>query len=261
MDELNSDVYLDNEPLNAISPHIRVITIEEQPATRTIQTVAGGRIGSHVLRDQVTSISVRIQFVILESNYERRKAICGMISKWARNGRRLQIADRSSQELRVCCTALPKISDTRDWGKVLSMTFTAYETPWWENTVPWIVRSATAGTEHHAYLRFGADHPESQLDVVVTAVAAVDSLTVSVCDDRMAFSGLGMAAGDQLHIVHEDGLLVAYVLSGAKRRPCLSCRSAESSDDLMVCEGKNNPILLTADAAVTAAFSTRGRYD
>ena len=103
--------------------------LEELSPARTLQTTPAGHIGSHVLRDQINSLGVRVQFVILTNDQPRRKAVCSKVAKWCRAGKHLSISDRPGQRLRVRCTSMPVITDTRDWWKPLSLTFTAYEAP------------------------------------------------------------------------------------------------------------------------------------
>lgn len=260
MDDLSYFVSLDGLRLNDLDPSIHIANVEEQTPARTVQTTLAGRIGSRVLRDQVGSISVRVLFVILTDDLARRKAVCGKVAQWARNGRFLMLSDRPGQRLQVMCTALPSISSAQNWGQTLSLTFAAYTAPWWESELPTEIET-DAAAEHQLSLRFVGTQPEAWPDITITARADVDAVIISANEDSMVFTGLGMAAGDQLHIRHEDGLLVGYKLSGGVRIPCMSCRTAGSCDELALLACEDNSIHLTADAPVTAVFSVRGRFD
>lgn len=261
MDDLSYFVSLDWRGLHDLDPSIHIINVEELSPARTLQTTPSGGVGSHVLRDQINSLGVRVQFVILTDSLPRRKAVCGEVAKWCRAGKYLSISDRPGQRLRVRCTSMPVITDARDWWKPLSLTFTAYEAPWWEAISPAFVASSEAQMQHQSKLCFAGTQEESLLDVTVTAKAAVSTVSIAANGSAMTFDGLTLANGEQLVISHEDGLLVAYTLQGDVRTPCLGCRTADSSDDLTVYSCMDNIIDLTADGAVTVQMSARGRFD
>lgn len=265
MDRLNTcDSYIisrDGVPLGSVSNRIRVVDVTELAPSRSIKTVQrGGAVGSFVTRDSRASLAVRIQFAVLEDDYARRTEIMGRISAWAQSGSCLTIDDRPGQQLHCLCTALPASQSKRKWTGLCEMTFTAYAQPFWEDISVGGVWSPAA-TSHELTLTPQGTYPHTPLRGTLTAASIVDTVTLQAGGQQLTFSGLGMASGDQLHLTDQDGLLDAFLLSGAIRRSVLLLRTGESDDDLLLTARAANVITITADGAVTADMYARGRWE
>lgn len=98
---------------------------------------------------------------------------------------------------------------------------------------------------------------ESLLDAYVTAHGAVNTVTIAVNGRKFAFAGLGMAAGQELTVSHNQDGLLFICKDGVS---ILGKRTADSADELILLPQKSNEITFTADAPCTAVFTSRGRY-
>ena len=255
------DVFLDGQPLTAISPYIHIANVSELTPERSIETAARPcSFGSWVLNDHLNSLGVKVQFAILTSDYALRKDICSRVAQWAQEGQFLAISDRPNQRLQVRCTALPVIDSAQEWGKLLSMTFTAYPLSFWEADSPVTVRSTSVSASHTLHLTPVGNQRETYLDFTITAASNLSEVTVSANGYHITFANLSMKAGDELVVEHVRGILIANIVSGTSKTPCLANRTTDSSDEVIVFAGKGNETTVRANASVTAVISATGRY-
>lgn len=255
------NVFLDGQPLTAISPYIHIANVSELTPERSIETATRPcSFGSWVLNDHLNSLGVKVQFAILTSDYALRKAICSRVAQWVQEGQSLAISDRPNQRLQVRCTALPVIDSAQEWGKLLSMTFTAYPLPFWEADSPVTVRSTSASTSHTLHLTPIGNQRETYLDFSITAASNLSEVTVTANGYHITFANLSMKAGDKLVVEHVRGILIANIVSDTSKTPCLANRTEDSSNEVIVYACRGNEITVEASASVTAVISAKGRY-
>ena len=120
--------------------------------------------------------------------------------------------------------------------------------------------SAAAGKK--AVLRLAVD---GNVDTVrgfeVTGSGALGTVEVAANGTRMAFSGLGMAAGEKLvaEYTEDDILMLAIEGANGARRSAMMMRAADSDDDVVLVPGVNE-VSVTANGACNVALRARGRW-
>ncbi|MGN1369639.1 MAG: hypothetical protein ACI4WX_12285 [Aristaeellaceae bacterium] len=246
-------VWMDGISLHDIDPSIYILDIQEQTPKLEAHTASKGMgDGMRLLRIQRQSLSVGIRFAIRERDTERRRDICSRVIAWARDGY-LTTSDRPGQRLRVACTRFPTAESALKWTATLEMLFTAYDMPWWEAETP---SSATYSGAHGNVVLNVDGYAESLLEASVTAEGEVSSMTIHANGGTFTFADLGLAAGDEMTISHDERGILSIMKGDTSM---LGKRTAASADELTVNPG-GNTIYFTADASCTAVFSARGRY-
>lgn len=244
--------WLDGIGLHDIDPRLYIMDIEESyPDVSVITASSAGREGLRVTNRRRQSLTVTVRFMVHEYNTAARKGVFQKIAAWAQ-GKYLTISDRPGQRLRVHCDSVPTAQSALKWTGTQSITFTAYEKPYWEEeTALTAVKSGTSGsfpmtppgTAEKCYLSFTA---------VNNGTAALTALTVNAGDTVMKLEGMNIQTGGTVTVEYDD--------EGVLHVP-VSARTADSSDDLMLLCGKENNVSFTADQAVSITFTTRGRYE
>lgn len=244
---------MDGVELDSLAPSIYITDVVEAAPTLDTSYVGIAKGGQRILRRLRTTSVVTVSFLIREYDVTRRKAVCQQVADWAQ-GTFLTINDRPGQRLRVVCSVLPVIRSALKWTDKLTMTFTAYEQPYWEDAIPNVARLTGSG---NADLRFAGNVKDVPLWAEVTAKDAVTRVSIAVNGQTITLEGLGMATGDVLRIGYDDHGLQYIRVNEASR---LHCRTVDSADDLLLQPMQTNSISLTADGSVSAAFSVRGRW-
>ena len=252
----------DGQPLSAVSRAIRVVDVTEMAAARTLRTQQRGNgPDSFVIRDDRSSLAVRIQFAVLEEDCATRTVILSRVAQWARSGTILTLGDRPGKQLACICTALPQTQSRRKWAGLCEMTFTAYRVPFWEDELPMTAEATSPALQHKIALAQPGTYP-APLTACITAHGAVSELSIAAGGSECVFSGLALEAGGQFTLTHEDGLPGAFCTSaGEEAHPCLSAITADSADELLLPPGETSIVTVTADGPVTVRLCVRGRYD
>lgn len=236
-------VWLDGLPLHAIDPTIYITDIQEQPSHMDVQTHprASGD-GLRVTKRTRQSLSVVVRFVVREYDVMRRKAILQKIIGWAKAGKYLEINDRPEQRLRVEVDTMPTIQSALRWTQELSIAFTAYGSPYWEESMP--DTFTTSGTVQQLV---NGDADKAFPDVEVSPSAS--TVTVTVGDSHITLENVSGA----VLIAHDNGVL-SITEDGV---PVLGKRTADSSDDLVCIPGEVNTFSVAGGSAL---FTVRGRW-
>lgn len=252
----------DGQPLSAVSRAIRVVDVTEMAAARTLRTQQRGNgPGSFVIRDDRSSLAVRIQFAVLEEDYATRTTILSRVAQWARSGTILTLGDRPGKQLACICTALPQTQSRRKWAGLCEMTFTAYRVPFWEDELPMTAEATSPALRHEIALAQPGTYP-APLTACITAHGAVSELSITAGGSECAFSGLALEAGGQLDLTCENGLTGAFqAAADGNAQPCLDAITAGSADELLLPPGETSIVTVTADGPVTVRLCVRGRFD
>jgi hypothetical protein len=177
------------------------------------------------------------------------------IVKWAWNGGVLEVNDRDGQQLNCICEAYPSIDSVRDWTNPLSITFAAYEIPYWQDKTATTL--TLTGTEASGTKSVGGNGDDCYVKCTVVPSGTLTSLTVTAGDTSIALSGISVSSNTTLTIGYVDGI---FVIS-AGGSSLLGKRTAASSDDLRVACGGTRTFSVTANVSVTATFEFRGNWE
>lgn len=243
---------LNGVSLDSLDAAIHITDITELPPQQRIVTASSAGHGLHVLRRVRERISVKISFLIREYDTVRRREVLQRVFAWANGGGSLTTGDRPGQQLTVLCDTLPGMSSLM-WLDELTLSFTAYETPFWESVTR---SSVTTGASAQLTLPGTADDCPVSCTVVNLGAEALTALTLQCGDTAMSFEKLSLSPGESLMLT-AVGRSVTIQAAG---KTALMNRTDESDDLLLALSGETTAVSVAADQAVAATFSARGRY-
>lgn len=245
-----------------IDPAVIVTDVTEHAPLIDRKTVTLlGRDGSRVTKTRLGSLSVSVRFELHDLDPARRRHLCRELARWATPGGWLTLGDRPGQRLRVICDAPPVIGSTMGWTQPVTVRFTAWETPFWEDEA--VVSATVAASSGSAPLRPTGDLPTPLMAEVRNASkSAVNAMTISALEQRVRLTGLALAPGETLILDHDERALIRLVIRGVDgtERSALALRDAQSDDEIMLPGQRSATVAFQADGVVAATFSVRGRW-
>lgn len=247
---------IDGLGLQDIDPTVYITDISESaPVMRATAIDNATHDGLYLTRLQRQSLAIAITFEVHEYDTARRKAVAEAACGWAKDGW-LTINDRPGQRLFVVCDRFPVVPSSLKWTDKITLGFTAYALPFWQEA--YSASASVSGAGGKCRLS-PAGNMDCYLEAKIRASSGtVNSLTVAANGQRYAFTGLGLQSGQTLEIGYDDAHHRQYMRIGGAS--VLSKRTAESADDIMLHPRTANEISVTADGAVTAQFYARGLY-
>ena len=198
---------------------------------------------------QSTSVIVEFELHVYDP-LERHNALTDIVS-WAMQGGVLKTSDRSGMFLRVICEEPPLMASAQGWTDKLSITFVAYNPPYWQNDTPDTL-TLTDGT---GTLYVHGNAGDVPADAEITAVSAVTDITLTANERHITLTGLAMAAGQKLVINHDENGFLQIMINGVSQ---MSKRTG--ADELYVACQATNTLGITANGDVSCVFSVRGRW-
>lgn len=279
------DVTLGSVALSTLSDKIYIRDIIEEPYEEEIFKAskayyAGQRVSKKVRRE----LSVRVVFVVRERNPQKRAEIFDSIASWAESDRTLFVNYRTitsvtesgytytegRQLSRVVVTEPPAINSANKWTNDASITFTAFDVPYWEdqskskfpftaNTLDIFSRYLYSG---NIYNRGTAESPVT-MRITNDSSSQLQSMNIRCGNSWFYFENLDIDPGAGLEIDYDSDNGILRILErrsdgllGVNKMPC---RTAESQDDLMISPGVVS-VQVSANVVVSGYFYCRGRY-
>lgn len=195
----------------------------------------------------------RIIFEIHSYSTQKRQAICNDIVRWAKNGGKLETSDRPGQFLQCVCTGFPTIESAKNWTDPLTVTFTAYAYPFWQEKESSVL--ALTGTSGSGTLFVQGNVDNALVSVDVKANASLSSVSLTVNGRTMTLSGLSVSTNSTVKIEYDDNAIQSIKVGTTS---LLDKRTGV--DDLLAKCGENNSISISASASVTATFKAKGMW-
>lgn len=263
---LRFEASLNGQPFSAIAPEVILRDIAELPSEDDLQTVSrANKEGLRLTMRQRRSLSVRLTFVIRTQDIARRSQIMQDIMAWARSGTILTINTRPGQQLTVTVDKLPTITSALKWTEDCTVTFTAYEKPYWESDTTesatfYLYRDETTGMYGGGnVLRPLGTAGESKVSLSVLNLSGetMNYLHVTCGSTYMELQGISAPAGSMVLIAYDAADMLQIVVDGEN---AMKTRTAESSDDLLCVPYVDNGIVVTTDCYAQVSASTRGRW-
>lgn len=240
------EAFMDGIPLSSVDPSVYVLNIQpgdNNPEIRTSKVA--GRAGARVIRKEHNSLPVNILFEIHEYDTVKRQAVCQKVKSWA-NGRILSVSDRPDQRLRCVCESYPN-ANAKEWTEALTVGFTAYNPPYWENARETIVTTTSSKT---AFVPGNA--PETLVSAVVTVNSSISSLTLTTGVKSLVLS-VSAVQNDKIYVGYDDNNIL-YIRKNSTS--ILGNRTGD--DDLTVPCGDQATFSVSSNGNVTAEFRVRG---
>ena len=208
-----------------------------------------GRDGQYSGKDSIESNAVTVTFMLRQYDTARRQSVLQDIVKWAVGGGVLTTSDRPGQQLRVKTTRLPGITSVMRWTDTLTLEFTAYDMPYWQDIAP---QTAQAEYQQDGQLYCPGVRP-AFVEATVTTDAALAEFTLTCGDTHITLEGLTLAQGATVTVSYTADHNLLQITSGGQS--LLAYRTEDSDDDLIANPGMNT---VSVSASITATFSVKG---
>lgn len=250
-------VSLDGYNLDAIAPEIIILDVAYTvpPFTQQMSTLPGrdGQTPHGRATIQTTGVTVTIE--IHTQAIQRRQEVAELVRRWAMKGGELRVNSRPHEFLRVRCDRPPVVPSDLKWTGKVTIGFAADEIVYWMEDEAQKV-STQPGKTAALYVPGSAYDTPVSVEVQNNSGQTVNTLSVTAGDTVFSFAGLALASGQTLSIGYDEADLL-FIRAGEVSK--MSKRTPESSDELRIRQGENAQVGVTADAAVTAVFTARGR--
>lgn len=201
------------------------------------------------------TVTVTVSFMIKEPDRAKRQQIITKINGWAKEGW-LTVSTRPWQRIYAVCTQ-PANTEAFAWSESMRLVFTAYDEAYWQASVP--VTVSDSGTSLTLAVNPLGTH-RSCLEAEITNVSgsAVNTLSLAVNGQTMAFEGLNLANNKTLVLGYDEHHYLFAKVDGVSK---LSCRTASSADDLWLKPGIANTVQCTCQRNCGVKLIARGAYD
>ncbi len=247
---------LNSQSLMALDERIYLVDIEEKfKTTLDTQTRAGyGRmISSNYGPDNV---SITLIIMVKESDRNERGRLISIINGWATFGW-LTLSTRTGQRIYAHCTKKADYA-AFEWSETVELTFTAYNVAFWQDIVPQQVISASVTDGSAEIWPMGQMPCYLEADVLNSGSGTVNLVQIAANGKMLRFENLGLAPGKTLKIYYDDMHFLRAEIDGVGK---LSCRVANSDDDVRLKPRERNQVNLYANSAIKATIYARGLYN
>lgn len=249
-------VALNGVQLDALDDAIIITDIQYAAPSREVVSsrFAGGN-GSLYERTRTNSASVIVQAEIHEHDTERRQQICEAVQAWAMQGGKLTTGDKPGRFLDVACETPPMIDSALKWTGKISMVFTAFSVPFWQDVNQLRANISCNGSTG---LYAPGNASDAVVDVLLTnsGASAITRVDLTVGDTELHFLGLSVGAGQTLEIGRENGIMFARVDGSS----VLDKRTAQSDDDLTIKPFGVRTLSVNTDGTASTVFKVRGMW-
>lgn len=247
------EAVMDGIALSSISSNLIIRDIAHGVANPAIETASvAKRNGSFPINERQNGASVAITFELHIYSIAERQRVCQEVQRWAK-GHILETNDREGQRLNVKCTQYPSISSALRWRDPITMMFTAFEKPRWEEKTPSVVE--VTGTSEESPLFVPGNAGKALVEVNIQPNATIENITVSVGNTAIALTDIEATTSDLVAIGYDEkGFL--FIKQG--NDSLMSHRTG--SDDLLAECGVINTVSIESDASATVTFTTRGLW-
>lgn len=249
------EAILNDIALSSVAPEILILDINyAQPRIMYETYTSARRQGARIYRRSIDRTTVSISFEIHAYDTKRRQAICDAVQQWAKDGGILTTNDRVGQRLRCVCDMFPTINSVLKWTEPVTVAFSAYTIPFWEQDIP-TTATLTAGTSGSAYMYVPGVVEDAVVEVEAVSGGALTSLSLTVNNRTLSLSGISVASGGKVVISYDDNMIQSIKTGSTS---LLNKRTGV--DDLLANCGKSNAIGFTSNVSCTVTFKVRGLW-
>lgn len=250
------DVWLNDEPLSGIDPNLYVADIAYTPAGLTWQTnrlaksdgVYSGE------RGYLDTARISVAFAVREYSTQRRHEIVQAVARWAADGGWLKTSDRIGQRIYVKLSRFPAVTSAMRWTETLTVEFTAYDYPYWQDEHPLTLMLSSGETKNW---RVPGMRPAC-VSAAITAGASLSGVNIQVGDTRLVLDALSVDSGGSVTVSYTDDHHILKI-EDENGVSMLNKRTAASDDDLLAMPGLN-VVSFTATGTGICILSVRGVY-
>lgn len=247
-------VWLNDVSLSEVDPEIYVSDISYNAVSRQYNTSRlAARSGSFSGDDYIGENKTTITFSIRKYNTKQRQEVLQSVIAWAVYGGWLKTSDRQLQRIYVRCTKLPSINSVMRWTDNITMEFTAFDFPYWQDMSPTTVY-LDSGDNETVYMPYAFD---VYVEAKITAASSLTEFEIVVGDTTFSFENLSISSGDVITVAYSDDHHILDVSVGSLS--LLNKRTADSSDDLIATIGQNE-VSFSCDGTANCELYFRGVY-
>lgn len=247
-------VTLNGNSMSAINSNLLILDVSYEAPDYGISILRNaGNNGARVTGRYNEMSRVTITFELHIYDIVQRQTACQDVVKWAKNGGTLVINDRPNQRLKCLCSEFPVIGSALRWTEPLSITFVAYEVPWWEDSTA--TTQTTSGNYDENQMNVPGNAGDARVSATVTANASVTFIELHVGDTMIRLENLSLSENDVVSIGYDERQLL-YIKKG--NTSLMSKRTPGSSDELLAVSGTSNDVTSETDGSITVVFSVRG---
>lgn len=248
------EAWLNGVSLSSISSKILILDIQYPSATIKNETfLAAKRHGARLHRRYIDKASVTIVFEIREYSLTARQSVCADIVRWAKNGGVLKTIDRPGQRLRCVCDKHPSIQSAMKWTDALSITFSAYALPFWEEETP--VELTLSGQESEGNLFVPGNVDEAFVEIEAIIGSHTENIAFGTNNRRIELYGITAEEGQTITLTYDDEMIQSIKIDGVS---LLGHRS--QADDLIAFCGQTNKVGFSSWGTADVTFKVRGLW-
>jgi hypothetical protein len=254
---LSRRVALGGVQLDEVHEAIVIQSIDPGVPNETINAVESmGGAGQRITGQHWNTLDVQVTYGIdiPKNQLALRRQVFDMVNAWAMRKGWLTINYMENRRMYVDKAVIPGSGDMREWTKEFTITFRAYNVPFWQDEVPAAAVSGTAQSGR-IYVPVGGN-VESVMDATFQNKSGmtIQNVRISAGGNTIQLNGISLGGSAALTISHgTDGLL--KIMKGSTS----IYNKYSGSDDLYVKPG-NVAVDFTADRAGILTAQCFGRY-
>ena len=205
---------------------------------------------------ETMDVTVAFGIDVPKSEMALRRSIWEDVITWALKGGWLTVGHMPNRRIYIDKAVLPSSGDLWNWTDDFSITFRAYNMPYWQDVNPNAV--AERGVSSWAGTLGVPGHFRTVADVTFrnTGGSSMTSFSITCGGSTLSLTGISLANNSDLVISHGTDGLLRITAGGVSVYNKLT---AESADDLYMNPG-TAAISMTAGKAGNVTVSCYGRY-
>lgn len=259
---MNRRVALGGTQLDSLDDSIVIRSTDPGVARENVSAVDRmGGIGQRITSEHWSVLEASVTFAIdiPKRQLTDRREVFDKVIAWALGKGWLTMNQMPDKRLYVDKVVLPGGGDMWEWTNEYTITFKAYDVPFWQDDEATEATIAAADEGSGSITVPGLMETVCDAEITNASGNTIDSMSVTVGSSVMSFTSLGLADEEKLVIGHEGGTLYIRIYTGSSYfRRAMDKRTGSSADDLYVTPGAK-AITITG-GSVTAKVSCFGRY-
>ena len=258
MRKSQSMIYVDGIPLSAVDNDLVVSSINEGAVSMNPTASSLGRSwGQHLDLMEMRSKDITLTFVAAKPrDLERRATLIDALIRWAAGEHKIKLSYKPDRYLLATCVTFPQIQDLYKWTNALTVTWRAYDVPFWQADQSSKVSTTVSASSSRSQFVSNVGTAETPLRVAYTPTESLHEIYISDGSNTIGINGLNISAGTALSIDVDSADRLVVTAGGTS---FLSNVTTDSADLLMVKPG-GTTFSVYADAAGTCSMISKARW-
>ena len=253
---LSRRVSLGGVQLDELDEHIVIRSINPGvPNEKLSTTDRMGGVGQRLTTQHWNSLDVNVTYAIdlPRKKLKERKEIFDLVNSWALKGGWLKVNYIRARRLYIDKVIIPGSGDLYNWTNEYTITFRAYNVPFWTDTTAESVKKKITKGDIKITV---PGQVQTVLNATLQNVSGqtISDISIKTGKNTLTFKGINLGGSATLTISHgNDGLLRAKVGSTSVYN------KITGGEDLYVMPGENT-VTIESKRAVQATIEAVGRY-